>query len=59
MTPRIRDVMRSMSLGSDGCLDLMRMAVVSRTVEIALRPAARIVSPDSAVVSGAARGCGT
>lgn len=47
MTPRIRLVIRSTSLGLDGCLDLMRMALVSITVAMGLRPAARIVSPDS------------
>lgn len=39
--------MRSTSLGSEGCLDLMRMALEVTTVDIAFRPAARIVSPDS------------
>ena len=39
--------MRSTSFGSEGCFDLMRTALESTTVEIAFRPAARIVSPDS------------
>jgi len=47
MTPFIRAVISSTNLGSDGCFDLMRMALESTTVEMALRPAARIVSPDS------------
>ena len=47
MTPLIRDVMSSMSLGSDGCFDRMRTAVLSITVEIGFKPAALIVSPDS------------
>ena len=45
MTPRIRDVMSSMSLGFVGCLLLISTAVLSTTVAIALSPAARIVSP--------------
>lgn len=47
MTPRIRDAIRSTS----SCLvflDLTRTAVLSTTVSMALRPAAFIVSPDSA-----------
>lgn len=47
MTPFILAVIRSTSLGSDACFDLMRIALDDTTVEIALRPAARIVSPDS------------
>lgn len=47
ITPRIRAAIKSTSFGSEGFLDLMRIAVVSMTVEIALRPAARMVSPDS------------
>lgn len=47
MTPFILAVMSSTSLGSEGCFDLIRMALDETTVEIALRPAARIVSPDS------------
>lgn len=33
--------------GLEGAFDLMRMAEVSTTVSMALRPAAFIVSPDS------------
>ena len=47
MMPRIRDAILSTNLGSDGCFDRIRTAVLSRTVDIAFRPAARIVSPDS------------
>lgn len=47
MTPRILDSIVLMSCGFDGCLDLIRIAVVSKTVAIGLSPAALIVSPDS------------
>ena len=47
MTPLIRDAIMSTSLWFEGCFDLMRVAVLSTTVSIALRPAAFIVSPDS------------
>lgn len=43
----MRLVIRLTSLGSEGCLLEMRTAVDSTTVAIALRPAARMVSPDS------------
>lgn len=49
MTPRIREAINSISFGSEGCFDFMRTAVDSTTVEIAFRPATRIVSPDSVV----------
>jgi len=49
ITPRIREAINSMSFGSDGCFDFMRTAVDSTTVEIAFKPATRIVSPDSDV----------
>lgn len=39
--------MRSTSLGSEGCFDLIRIALLETTVEMAFKPAARIVSPDS------------
>jgi hypothetical protein len=48
MTPLMRDAMRSTSAGFVGFLDLMRTAVLDTTVSIAFRPAAFIVSPDSA-----------
>jgi hypothetical protein len=47
MTPFILAVISSTSLGFDGCFDLIMMALDETTVEIAFRPAARIVSPDS------------
>lgn len=47
MTPRILDSIVLMSCGFDGCFDLIRIAVVSKTVAIGLSPAALIVSPDS------------
>ena len=47
MTPLIRDAIMSTSLWFEGCFDLMRVAVLSTTVSMALRPAAFIVSPDS------------
>lgn len=47
MTPRILDSIVLMSCGFDGCLDLMRIAVVSKTVAIGFNPAAFMVSPDS------------
>ena len=47
ITPFILAVINSTNLGSDACFDLMRIALDETTVEIALRPAARIVSPDS------------
>lgn len=47
MTPRILDSIVLMSCGFDGCLDLMRIAVVSKTVAIGFSPAAFMVSPDS------------
>lgn len=47
MTPSMREAMRSTSFWSEWCLDLIRTAVLSKTVSIALRPANRIVSPDS------------
>ena len=47
MTPFIREAIMSTSFWSEGCFDLMRMAVLSTTVSMAFRPAAFIVSPDS------------
>lgn len=47
MTPFILAVIKSTSLGSEGCFDLIKMALDETTVEIAFKPAARIVSPDS------------
>lgn len=47
ITPRILEAIRSTSLELEGFLERMRTAVLSRTTEMALRPAARIVSPDS------------
>ena len=47
MTPRMRPRMSSMRGSLEGCLDLMSTAVLSINVAMALRPAARIVSPDS------------
>jgi hypothetical protein len=47
MTPFILAVIRSTSLGSEGCFDVIRIALDETTVEIAFKPAARIVSPDS------------
>lgn len=54
MTPAMRDVirlMRGVRVGCFGTLDLIRTASDWRTVAMACRPAARIVSPDS--------GCGS
>lgn len=48
MTPRILDSIVLISCGFDGCFDLMRIAVVSKTVAIGFSPAAFMVSPDSA-----------
>jgi hypothetical protein len=48
MTPLIRAAMRSTIAGFEGLLDLISTAVLETTVSIALRPAAFIVSPDSA-----------
>jgi hypothetical protein len=48
MTPNIRDAIRSTKAGLVGFFDLMRTAVLATTVSIACRPAAFIVSPDSA-----------
>ena len=47
MTPLIRDAIMSTSFWFEGCFDLIRVAVLSTTVSMALRPAAFIVSPDS------------
>ena len=47
MTPFILAVIKSTSFGSDGCFDFMRIALEETTVDIAFKPAARIVSPDS------------
>lgn len=47
MTPRILVAIRLTRSGLEGFFERIRIAVVSRTVEMALRPAARIVSPDS------------
>ena len=47
MTPLIREAIRLTSLGLDGRLDLIRTALLSTTVSMALSPAALIVSPDS------------
>ena len=47
MKPHNLDVISSMSFESDGFFDLINTAVLSRTVAIAFRPAALIVSPDS------------
>lgn len=47
ITPRILDSMVLINCGFEGCLDLIRMAVVSRIVAMGLRPAAFMVSPDS------------
>lgn len=35
--------------GSEGCLDLIRVALLVRTVAMGFRPAERIVRPDSVV----------
>lgn len=51
ITPLIRLAMISTSFGSEGCLERIRIAVDSITVAIGFRPAARIVSPDSVIVS--------
>ena len=51
MTPLILEAMRSTSFWFEGCFDLIRTAVLSTTVSIALSPAAFIVSPDSDNVS--------
>lgn len=48
MTPRILDSIVLTSWGFDGCFDLMRIEVVSKTVAIGFSPAAFMVSPDSA-----------
>lgn len=50
ITPRIREQIRSISSGWEGCLDLIRTAEVSRRVAMGLRPAAFIVSPDSVLL---------
>ena len=47
ITPFMREAIMLTSFRFEGCLDLMRMAVLSTTVSMALRPAAFIVSPDS------------
>jgi len=47
MTPLSLPAMRCISSGFEGCLFLMSTAVDSTTVEIAVSPAARMVSPDS------------
>ncbi len=47
MTPFILEAIMLTSFWFDGCFDLIRMAVLSTTVSIALSPAAFIVSPDS------------
>ena len=47
MMPRMRPLILSIKAVLVVCFDLIRMAVLSITVAIALRPAARIVSPDS------------
>lgn len=47
MTPLMREVIRETRAGLEGRVDLMSTAVEERTVEIEVRPAARIVSPDS------------
>ncbi len=51
MTPLIREAIMSTSFWLEGCLDLMRVAVLSTTVSMALRPAAFMVSPDSGWMS--------
>lgn len=48
MTPRIRDAIRSTMSEFLGALDLIRIASDSTTVSMAFKPAALIVSPDSA-----------
>ena len=48
MTPNMRDAIRSTRPGLVGFFDLMSTAVLETTVSIACRPAAFIVSPDSA-----------
>lgn len=47
MTPLILDASLSRSLGSEGFLDLIRVAVLSKTVSMGFNPCAFIVSPDS------------
>ena len=49
MTPRIRDAISSTISGLDGDRDLIRTDCDLTTVSMALSPAARIVSPDSAI----------
>lgn len=48
MTPRILEAIKSTNAGFVGFFDLMRTAVLDTTVSIAFKPAALIVSPDSA-----------
>lgn len=52
MTPRILDAISSIR-SLLAFLDLIRIAVLSTTVSMAFRPAAFIVSPDSAWISTA------
>jgi hypothetical protein len=51
MKPLILDRMVLASCGFVGCLDWMRIAVLSTTVEMAFNPATLIVSPDSTKIN--------
>lgn len=48
ITPWILAAIMSTSFWFEGCFDFMSTAVLSTTVSMAFRPAAFIVSPDSA-----------
>ncbi len=58
MTPFILEAIMFTSFWFDGCFDLIRTAVLSTTVSIALRPAAFMVSPDSVHLSTQKSVCG-